>query len=115
MANLNKFDALSKAVLLRDDLHQSCDLPVPKSRNTIAEEPLASGLNNGLLTQSAEALGILASTATTVEENIQQLAQPRMPQCRMPQPFRQSGRFQKAMHLADLRGTIQKSTIHRND
>ncbi|KAK7419095.1 hypothetical protein QQZ08_010998 [Neonectria magnoliae] len=68
-ANLNISNATPEAMLHRGDLRESYKLPVSISDDARAQGASASELNSGLLTQSAEALGVLAYTAITELES----------------------------------------------
>ncbi|KAH6869669.1 hypothetical protein B0T10DRAFT_593483 [Thelonectria olida] len=69
-ANLNISNATPKPALHGDDLRQSCELPVSVSNDARAQEVSVSKLNSGLLAQSAEALGVLASAAIAERESV---------------------------------------------
>ncbi|KAH7000849.1 hypothetical protein EDB80DRAFT_82075 [Ilyonectria destructans] len=68
-ANLNMFDTKPNSVLHGGGLGQSCELPISISDDASAQGTSAPELNNGLLGQSVEALGILAFAAITEHES----------------------------------------------
>jgi DNA-binding CsgD family transcriptional regulator len=67
---LNISDATPQPALHGGDLRQSCELPVSISDGARAQEASASELNSGLLAQSAEALGVLASAAIAEQDSV---------------------------------------------
>ncbi|KAJ2897769.1 hypothetical protein MKZ38_004392 [Zalerion maritima] len=64
MADLGVPDVTSKDAL------SGLSLPGPESQDNITSEPLSFGSSNGLLTRDVQALRILASAASTVEESV---------------------------------------------